>query len=73
MSGRILEGRSIAARRREELTGASPPDRGVGPPGGLAIVRFADTGPEVHRAEPRSGGQRHRRAPSDVRRRTTWT
>ena len=51
MSGRILEGRSIAAQRREELTqrvaalsaGATPP--------GLAIVRFADTGPEVHYAQ----------------------
>jgi methylenetetrahydrofolate dehydrogenase (NADP+)/methenyltetrahydrofolate cyclohydrolase len=51
MSGRILEGRSIAARIREELTArvARLAARGAAP--GLAIVRFADTGPEVHYAE----------------------
>jgi methylenetetrahydrofolate dehydrogenase (NADP+)/methenyltetrahydrofolate cyclohydrolase len=51
MSGRILEGRSIAARIREELTArvALLAARGAAP--GLAIVRFADTGPEVHYAE----------------------
>ncbi|RPH35338.1 MAG: bifunctional 5,10-methylene-tetrahydrofolate dehydrogenase/5,10-methylene-tetrahydrofolate cyclohydrolase, partial [Chloroflexi bacterium] len=51
MSGRILEGRSIAARRREQLTERVATLTAESRPPGLAIVRFADTGPEVHYAQ----------------------
>jgi methylenetetrahydrofolate dehydrogenase (NADP+)/methenyltetrahydrofolate cyclohydrolase len=51
MSGRILEGREIAARIREELRARVERLTGAGPPPGLAIVRFADTGPEVAYAQ----------------------
>jgi methylenetetrahydrofolate dehydrogenase (NADP+)/methenyltetrahydrofolate cyclohydrolase len=47
MSGRVLEGRSIAARIREDLARRVAALRAAGQPPGLAIVRFADTGPEV--------------------------
>jgi methylenetetrahydrofolate dehydrogenase (NADP+)/methenyltetrahydrofolate cyclohydrolase len=47
MSGRILEGREIAARIREELRARVERLAAGGHPPGLAIVRFADTGPEV--------------------------
>jgi methylenetetrahydrofolate dehydrogenase (NADP+)/methenyltetrahydrofolate cyclohydrolase len=51
MSGRILEGRGIAARIREELTARVTRLAARGAAPGLAIVRFADSGPEVHYAE----------------------
>ncbi len=51
MSGRILEGRSIAAQRREELKERVAALTAGGSAPGLAIVRFADAGPEVHYAQ----------------------
>lgn len=51
MSGRILEGRSIAARRREELTERVARLTAAGGAPGLAIVRFVDSGPEVAYAQ----------------------
>jgi methylenetetrahydrofolate dehydrogenase (NADP+)/methenyltetrahydrofolate cyclohydrolase len=51
MSGRVLEGRSIAARIREDLARRVAALRAAGQPPGLAIVRFADTGPEVAYAQ----------------------
>lgn len=51
MSGRILEGREIAARIREELRLRVAQLATDGHPPGLAIVRFADTGPEVAYAQ----------------------
>jgi methylenetetrahydrofolate dehydrogenase (NADP+)/methenyltetrahydrofolate cyclohydrolase len=51
MSGRILDGRSIAALHRHDLaTRASALAGRAGVPG-LAIVRFADAGPEVSYAQ----------------------
>ena len=47
MSGRILDGRSIAAHHRQDLTNrVKALTAEVGGPG-LAIVRFADAGPDV--------------------------
>jgi methylenetetrahydrofolate dehydrogenase (NADP+)/methenyltetrahydrofolate cyclohydrolase len=51
MSGRILEGRAIATRIREELRARVERLIAEGQPPGLAIVRFADTGPEVAYAQ----------------------
>ncbi|HEY7451909.1 MAG TPA: bifunctional 5,10-methylenetetrahydrofolate dehydrogenase/5,10-methenyltetrahydrofolate cyclohydrolase [Candidatus Limnocylindria bacterium] len=51
MSARILEGRSIAARIREDLTRRVAALAASGRTPGIAIVRFADTGPEVAYAQ----------------------
>jgi methylenetetrahydrofolate dehydrogenase (NADP+)/methenyltetrahydrofolate cyclohydrolase len=51
MSARILEGRSIAARIREDLTRRVAALAAGGRTPGIAIVRFADTGPEVAYAQ----------------------
>jgi methylenetetrahydrofolate dehydrogenase (NADP+)/methenyltetrahydrofolate cyclohydrolase len=51
MSARILEGRSIAARIREDLTRRVAALAANGRTPGIAIVRFADTGPEVAYAQ----------------------
>jgi methylenetetrahydrofolate dehydrogenase (NADP+)/methenyltetrahydrofolate cyclohydrolase len=51
MSARILEGRSIAARIREDLTRRVAALAAGGQTPGIAIVRFADTGPEVAYAQ----------------------
>jgi methylenetetrahydrofolate dehydrogenase (NADP+)/methenyltetrahydrofolate cyclohydrolase len=51
MSGRILEGREIAARIREQLRDRVERLTAEGRPPGLAIVRFADAGPEVSYAQ----------------------
>jgi methylenetetrahydrofolate dehydrogenase (NADP+) / methenyltetrahydrofolate cyclohydrolase len=51
MSGRILEGRSIAAQRREQLTERVARLTAADGAPGLAIVRFVDTGPEVAYAQ----------------------
>jgi methylenetetrahydrofolate dehydrogenase (NADP+)/methenyltetrahydrofolate cyclohydrolase len=51
MSGRILEGREIAARIREQLRDRVDLLTAGGRPPGLAIVRFADAGPEVAYAQ----------------------
>lgn len=51
MSGRVLEGRSIAARIREDLGRRVAVLSAAGRAPGLAIVRFADTGPEVAYAQ----------------------
>jgi methylenetetrahydrofolate dehydrogenase (NADP+)/methenyltetrahydrofolate cyclohydrolase len=51
MSGQVLEGRSIAARIREDLGRRAAALAEAGRPPGLAIVRFADTGPEVAYAQ----------------------
>ncbi len=51
MSGRILDGREIAAQRREQLKERVVALSAAGPAPGLAIVRFADDGPEVHYAQ----------------------
>jgi methylenetetrahydrofolate dehydrogenase (NADP+)/methenyltetrahydrofolate cyclohydrolase len=51
MSARILEGRSIAARIREDLGRRVEALAAAGRTPGLAIVRFADTGPEVAYAQ----------------------
>ena len=51
MSGRILDGRSIAAHHRQDLADrATALAARVGEPG-LAIIRFADDGPEVAYAQ----------------------
>ena len=51
MSGRILDGREIAAQRREQLKERVAALSATGRAPGLAIVRFADAGPEVHYAQ----------------------
>jgi methylenetetrahydrofolate dehydrogenase (NADP+)/methenyltetrahydrofolate cyclohydrolase len=51
MSGRILEGREIAARIREALRVRVERLAADGHPPELAIVRFADSGPEVAYAQ----------------------
>lgn len=51
MSGRVLEGRSVAARIREDLGRRVAALTAAGRAPGLAIVRFADTGPEVAYAQ----------------------
>jgi methylenetetrahydrofolate dehydrogenase (NADP+)/methenyltetrahydrofolate cyclohydrolase len=51
MSGRVLEGRWIAARVREDLARRVATLTAAARPPGLAIVRFADTGPEVAYAQ----------------------
>jgi methylenetetrahydrofolate dehydrogenase (NADP+) / methenyltetrahydrofolate cyclohydrolase len=51
VSGRILDGREIAARRREQLRERVAVLSASGRAPGVAIVRFADAGPEVHYAQ----------------------
>jgi methylenetetrahydrofolate dehydrogenase (NADP+) / methenyltetrahydrofolate cyclohydrolase len=68
MSGRILEGRSIAAQRREELTQRVARLTSAGGAPGLAIVRFVDSGPEVAYAQSLArAASAIGVAPSDVR------
>jgi methylenetetrahydrofolate dehydrogenase (NADP+)/methenyltetrahydrofolate cyclohydrolase len=51
VSGRILDGREIAAQRREQLKERVAALSATARAPGLAIVRFADAGPEVHYAQ----------------------
>ena len=51
MSGRILDGRPIAAERKADLIGRVAALAEIGDAPGLAIARFADDGPEIHYAE----------------------
>lgn len=51
MTGRILDGRPIAAEHKADLTARVGALAETGDTPGLAIARFADDGPEIHYAE----------------------
>jgi methylenetetrahydrofolate dehydrogenase (NADP+)/methenyltetrahydrofolate cyclohydrolase len=68
VSGRILDGRPIAARHRADLTERVARLTADASPPGLAIVRFADTGSEVAYAQSLArAASAIGVAPSDVR------